>query len=166
VGFLVAFLSVACIFLAFLYLLALRHVRRMKIVEYGLREGRRYWHDRSFFWRERKDAWRDRCETALHRERIMRRALEDSVRHEISREAEIKDLQATVFGLEKKIEKYGADRVKRGDELAELGGKLAWFRHFMSKCEGAPKEFSALVGRRFRLVEKKPRVVGRPREAV
>lgn len=50
------------------------------------------------------------------------------------------------------IKEYGADRVRRGDELAEMGGKIAWFTHFLGHVENPPKLFAPMIGHRWRLV--------------
>lgn len=54
--------------------------------------------------------------------------------------------------LDSVIDEYGEDRVKRGDELAEMGGKIAWFTHFLEHIENPPKLFAPLIGHRWRLV--------------
>jgi hypothetical protein len=51
-----------------------------------------------------------------------------------------------------KIKEYGEDRVKRGDELAEMGGKIAWFTSFLNHIVDPPKLHTPLAGHRWRLV--------------
>ncbi len=73
--------------------------------------------------------------------------------------ADIHKVRVDLHLAKEKIEEYAADRQKRGDALAEAGGKLAWYRHLFDRLQGHfPAVGSALTGRRFKLTEVKPKV--------